>query len=64
MSLLAGLVDDTEPARTIDPHAPLPLDAHGRLHLVGPRRQLPAVSAAALHETPADASATLWRKSR
>ena len=61
VSLLAGLVDDTEPARTIDPHAPLPLDAHGRLHLVGPRRQLPAVSSAALRETPADASATLWR---
>ena len=61
LSLLARLVDDTEPARTIDPHAPLPLDAHGRLHLVGPRRQLPAVSAAALRETPTDASATLWR---
>ncbi len=61
VSLLAGMVDDTEPARTIDPQAPLPLDAHGRLHLVGPSRQLPAVSAAALHETPADASATLWR---
>ncbi|MFD0760436.1 hypothetical protein [Arthrobacter ulcerisalmonis] len=61
VSLVAGLVDDTEPARPIDPRSPLPLDSHGRLHLAGPRRQLPANSAAALRETPLDASATLWR---
>ncbi|GMA42462.1 hypothetical protein GCM10025883_45070 [Mobilicoccus caccae] len=61
VSLVAGLVDDTEPARPIDPRSPLPLDSHGRLHLAGPRRQLPANSSAALRETPIDASATLWR---
>lgn len=61
VSLVAGLVDDTEPARPIDPRSPLPLDTHGRLHLAGPRRQLPANSSAALRETPLDASATLWR---
>lgn len=33
VSLVAGLVDDTEPARPIDPRSPLPLDSHGRLHL-------------------------------
>ncbi|MEG2579078.1 MAG: hypothetical protein RSA54_15235, partial [Glutamicibacter sp.] len=60
---LAVLVDDAEPARTIDPRKPLPLDDHARLYLAGPRRELPAVSAAALREDAAsgDASAVLWR---
>lgn len=60
---LAALVDDAEPARTIDPRKPLPLDDHARLYLAGPRRELPAVSAAALREDAAsgDASAVLWR---
>lgn len=60
---VAGLVDDTEPAAAIDPHTPLPVDAHGRLYLVGPRRPLPAVSAAALTARAAgeNASAVLWR---
>ena len=60
---LAQLVDDTEPAHDLDPRKPLPLDAHGRLYLPGPRRELPAVSAAALAEDAAcgDASAVLWR---
>lgn len=60
---LAALVDAAEPAHTLDPAKPLPLDEHGRLHLTGPRRALPAVSAAALREDAAsgDASAVLWR---
>lgn len=60
---VAGLVDDTEPSAAVDPHTPLPVDAHGRLYLVGPRRPLPAVSAAALTTPAADenASAVLWR---
>ncbi|VXB04811.1 hypothetical protein [Plantibacter sp. T3] len=60
---LARLVDDAEPAHTIDPHKPLPLDDHSRLFLPGPRRELAAVSAAALREDAAhgDASAILWR---
>jgi hypothetical protein len=60
---LAGLIEDSEPATTIAPSKPLPLDEHGRLHLRGPRRALPAVSAAALREDAAsgDASAVLWR---
>jgi hypothetical protein len=60
---VAGLVDDREPAAPIDPHTPLPVDAHGRLYLVGSRRPLPASSAAAL-TAPTDgenASAVLWR---
>ncbi len=41
----------------------LPVDARGRLHLVGARRPLPAASAAALEEDAAarDASSVLWR---
>lgn len=60
---VARLVDDAEPAHTIDAHRPLPLDAHARLFLPGPRRELAAVSAAALREDAAsgDASAVLWR---
>jgi len=60
---LAQLVDDAEPAHDLDPNKPLPLDEHSRLYLPGPRRQLPAVSAAALREDAAsgDASAVLWR---
>jgi hypothetical protein len=60
---LARLVDETEPARDLDPRTPLPVDDHGRLYLPGPRRELPAVSAAALREDAAsgDASAVLWR---
>jgi hypothetical protein len=42
---------------------PLPVDAAGRLHLPGPRRELPAASTAALAEdaAAADASAVLWQ---
>lgn len=60
---VARLVDQTEPPQTIDPHTPLPVDDHGRLHLTGRRRELPAVSAAALRQpaAEADASAVLWR---
>ena len=60
---LAQLVDDAEPAHDLDPRTPLPLDEHARLYLPGPRRELPAVSAAALREDAAsgDASAVLWR---
>ncbi|MBW3069614.1 hypothetical protein GZ998_08880 [Actinomyces sp. 594] len=60
---LAQLVDDSEPTRTVDPRRPLPVDDHARLYLPGPRRELPAASAAALHEDAAcgDASAVLWR---
>lgn len=60
---LAQLVDAAEPAHDLDPHRPLPLDEHARLYLPGPRRELPAVSAAALREDAAsgDASAVLWR---
>lgn len=60
---LAQLVDDAEPAQDLDPHKPVPLDDHSRLYLPGPRRELPAVSAAALREDAAsgDASAVLWR---
>lgn len=60
---LAQLIGDTETARTSGPHRPLPTDDHGRLYLPGPRRPLPAVSAAALREDAAagDASAVLWR---
>ncbi|MGW9114531.1 hypothetical protein [Microbacterium sp. NPDC055683] len=60
---LARLVDDAEPAHAHDPRKPLPLDEHSRLFLPGPRRELPANSAAALREDAAsgDASAVLWR---
>jgi hypothetical protein len=60
---LAQLVNAAEPAGDLDPHKPLPLDAHSRLYLPGPRRELPAVSATALREEAAsgDASAVLWR---
>ena len=60
---LAQLVVDAEPAHDLDPHTPLPVDEHARLYLPGPRRELPAVSAAALREDAAsgDASAILWR---
>ena len=60
---LAQLVDDAEPAHDVDPRTPLPVDEHARLYLPGPRRELPAVSAAALREDAAvgDASAVLWR---
>lgn len=42
---------------------PLPVDAAGRLYLPGPRRELPAASAAALAQAAAtaDASAVLWK---
>lgn len=60
---LAQLVDDAEPAHDLDPRTPLPVDEHARLYLPGPRRELAAVSAAALGEDAAvgDASAVLWR---
>ncbi len=65
VSRLAALVDDAEPADTEQerPSGPLPVDQHRRLYLPGRRRELPAVSAAALGELPAggDASAQLWR---
>lgn len=60
---LSRLVEDGEPAGTLELRRPVPLDEHGRRYLPGPRRQLPAVSAAALDEDAAsgDASAVLWR---
>ncbi|WP_297742957.1 hypothetical protein [uncultured Tessaracoccus sp.] len=60
---LAQLVDATAHTHTLDQHRPLPVDEHGRLYLPGPRRPLPAASAAALYEDAAcgDASAVLWR---
>lgn len=60
---LAQLVDDAEPTHDVDQRTPLPVDEHARLYLPGPRRELPAVSAAALREDAAagDASAVLWR---
>ncbi|MGZ0069862.1 hypothetical protein [Microbacterium arborescens] len=65
ISRLAALVDDAEPADSDRerPSGPIPVDAHRRLYLPGQRRELPAVSAAALQEFPAgaDASAQLWR---
>lgn len=63
VSRLAQLVVDAEPAHDVDPRTPLPVDEHARLYLPGPRRELPAVSAAALREDAAvgDASAVLWR---
>lgn len=64
-SHLAALVDDAEPADSdrARPSGPIPVDAHRRLYLPGQRRELPAVSAAALRELPAgaDASAQLCR---
>lgn len=63
VSRLAQLVVDAEPALDVDSRTPLPVDEHARLYLPGPRRELPAVSAAALREDAAsgDASAVLWR---
>lgn len=63
VSRLAQLVVDAEPAHDVDSRTPLPVDEHARLYLPGPRRELPAVSAAALREDAAvgDASAVLWR---
>jgi len=60
---MAQLVTEAEPAAALDPRRPLPLDDHARLYLPGPRRSLPAVSAAALEDDAAsgDASAVLWR---
>ncbi|MBW8173991.1 hypothetical protein K0651_13125 [Ornithinimicrobium sp. Arc0846-15] len=60
---LALLVGDVEPSHSLDARTPVPVDEHGRLHLPGPRRELSAISAAALVEDAAsgDASAVLWR---
>jgi len=52
-------------ADPVDLTTPLPVDAAGRLYLPGPRRELPAASAAALSQdaaaAAADASAVLWK---
>lgn len=58
---LALLVGAEPPSA--DPRCPIPLDEHARLYLPGPRRSLPAPSAAALDEDAAcgDASSILWR---
>lgn len=55
--------DRGEPVDDVRVSAPLPVDRHGRLHLPGVRRELPAASAAALAcaDASADASAVLWR---
>ncbi|UJH71718.1 hypothetical protein [Ornithinimicrobium sp. INDO-MA30-4] len=60
---LALLVGDVEPSHSLDARTPIPVDEHGQLHLPGPRRDLSAISAAALDEDAAsgDASAVLWR---
>lgn len=60
---LAHLVDHREPVGGIELHQPVPVDAHGHLYLPGPKRVLPAASAAAVDEDAAsgDASAVLWR---
>ncbi|GAA3513900.1 hypothetical protein [Georgenia daeguensis] len=63
VATLARLVDHHEPAGETELHQPVPVDAHGHLYLPGPKRALPAASAAALAEDAAsgDASAVLWR---
>ncbi|WP_143426835.1 hypothetical protein [Georgenia soli] len=63
VAALARLVDHHEPVGEIELHQPVPVDAHGHLYLPGPKRALPAASAAALAEDAAsgDASAVLWR---
>ncbi|HRO94905.1 MAG TPA: hypothetical protein PLJ28_13405 [Citricoccus sp.] len=60
---LATLVGAAEPSGPLEAHRPLPVDDHGHPYLPGPRRELPAVSGAALEEDAAfgDASAVLWR---
>lgn len=52
-----------EPVGDVLADRPLPVDAHGRLHLPGAPRQLPAAAATALAEDAAagDASHVLWR---
>lgn len=61
--ILARLVNDAARPYRPDTGVPIPVDGHGRLYLPGPRRELPAASAAALSEDAAcgDASAVLWR---
>ncbi|WP_345045066.1 hypothetical protein [Georgenia daeguensis] len=63
VATLARLVDHHEPVDEIELHQPVPVDAHGHVYLPGPKRGLPAASAAALAEDAAsgDASAVLWR---
>lgn len=60
---LAALVGAAEPSGPLEANRPLPLDDHGHPYLPGPRRDLPAVSRAALEEDAVfgDASAVLWR---
>ncbi|MDO5067453.1 MAG: hypothetical protein Q4D96_09265 [Propionibacteriaceae bacterium] len=61
---LAQLVTHTDPPVLPGRDRPLPVDDHGRLYLPGPRRNLPAASAAALQEKVTgntDASAVVWR---
>ncbi|WP_298044707.1 hypothetical protein [uncultured Citricoccus sp.] len=60
---LAALVGAAEPSGPLETHRPLPVDDHGHPYLPGPRRELPAVSKAALEEdaSSGDASAVLWR---
>ncbi|WP_146079032.1 hypothetical protein [Pseudoclavibacter sp. RFBA6] len=59
---LAAHITPESDARPNAPHE-IPVDAHQRLYLPGPRRPLPPASAAALNEDAAhgDASSTLWR---
>jgi hypothetical protein len=60
---LAALVGAAEPSGPLEANRPLPLDDHGHPYLPGPRRELAAVSRAALEEdaSSGDASAVLWR---
>ena len=60
---VAQLVDVDELTPPPAAHRPVPVDDHARLYLPGQRRDLPAASAAALHEdaTAEDASAILRR---
>ncbi|WP_242493912.1 GntR family transcriptional regulator [Sanguibacter massiliensis] len=63
VELLAARVHSAGTVVSPEPHKPLPLDEHARIYLPGARRDLPAVSAAALREDAAsgDASAVAWR---
>lgn len=59
---LAALIQDIPGVEGLAQERPLPRDKHARLYLLGDKRSLPAVSAAALAADAArgDASAVLW----
>ena len=63
VATLAAQLHDDDGATAALTHSPAPLDALGHPYLPGPKRRLPAGSAAALESDAAsgDASAVLWR---